>query len=121
MGILYTILANALALFAVTKVLDSFHIEGGVLTFVIVAVVLSILNLIMKPILKLLTFPLIFLTGGLFLVVINALILYLTQYFIKVLDISGASMQVDKPLTYLWAALILGLANWLIHWFLKDE
>lgn len=120
MGILSTVLANALALFAVSRVLEGMQFTGGVLTYVLVALVLSVLNLILKPVLKLLTFPLVFLTGGLFLIVINALVLYLTQHFITVMDIAGVSMTVDKPLTYLFAAVIFGVANWLIHWFLKD-
>lgn len=121
MGILSTILANALALFVVSRILEGMQFSGGILTYVLVALVLSLLNLILKPVLKLLTFPLVFLTGGLFLIVINALILYVTQHFITVVDIAGVSMTVDKPLTYLFGAVIFGVANWLIHWILKDE
>lgn len=121
MNILSTVLANAIALFIVSNIVTSLHIEGGVLTYAIIGVILSILNLIIKPILKVLTFPLVFITGGLFLVVINALILYLCEYILRVIDVTGVSMSVDGTLTYFWAAAILGLANWLIHWFLKED
>ena len=121
MGILSTIIANALALFVVSRVLEGMHFTGGVLTYVLVALIVSILNLILKPVLKLLTFPLIFLTGGLFVILINAFILFLAQHFITVMDISGVSLVVDNPLTYLFAAVIFGVANWMIHWFLKDD
>lgn len=121
MSILYTIIANGLALFLVTQALDNFQVEGGILTFLIIAAIVSVLNFVIKPILKLLTFPLVFITGGLFLIVINALILYLAQYLLTTMDFEGMSMTVDKPLTYLLAAAIFGVANWLIHWFLKDE
>lgn len=121
MSILSTILANALALFLVSQVISGLQIEGGLLTYAIIGIILSLLNLIIKPILKLLSFPLVFLTGGLFLIVINAVILYLCEYFIRVIDVAGVSMHVEGTLTYLWAAAILGLANWLISWFLKED
>jgi len=37
------------------------------------------------------------------------------------MDFEGVDLVVDGPLTYLIAAVIFGLANWLIHWFLKDD
>lgn len=121
MRILITIIANALALFLVSKILDGFVFEGGLIAPVVVAAILAFLNFILKPILKLLSFPLVFLTGGLFLIVLNAFILYLADYVLAVLDFDGVDLQVDTVLTYLLAAVIFGLANWLIHWFLKDE
>ncbi|QQR55096.1 phage holin family protein [Candidatus Peregrinibacteria bacterium] len=121
MSILYTLIANGLALFFASQILDGLTFTGGIPTYLIVAALISLLNLILKPILKVLSFPLIFFTGGLFLIVINALILYLAQYLLTVMDFTGLSMSVDKPLTYLLAAAIFGVANWLIHWFLKDE
>lgn len=121
MSILYTLLANGAALFLASRVLDGLIFTGGIPTYLIVAAILSILNFVLKPILKILSFPLIFISGGLFLIVINALILYLAQHLLTTMDFSGLSMTVDGPLTYLLAAAIFGLANWLIHWFLKDE
>ena len=121
MSFIFTILANALALFLVSQVVTGLHIEGNFLTYGVIGVILTLLNFILKPVLKVLSFPLIFLSGGLFLIAINALILYLCNYIIGVLDITGVSMQVEGLLTYLWAAAILGLANWLIHWFLKED
>lgn len=121
MRFIATILANALALFLLTRVLDGFQFEGGWIAPVIAAAIITVLNLIIKPILKLLSFPLIFLTGGLFLIILNALILYITDYLLAVMDFEGVDMVVDGVLTYLIAAVIFGIANWLIHWFLKDK
>ncbi len=120
MRLLYTIVINAVALFLASVILPGFVLEGGILTPVIAAAVITILNFIVKPILKFLSFPLVFVTGGLFLFIINAAILWLTHYLILVMDIEGVSMDVDNLLTYLFAAIIFGLANWLIHWFLKE-
>lgn len=121
MSILYTLLANSLALFLVSRVLEGMSFEGGIPTFVIVAAIVSILNFVLKPLLKILAFPLVFITGGLFLIVINALILFVAQHLLTTMDFTGLSMTVDKPLTYLLAAAIFGVANWIIHLFLKDN
>lgn len=118
--LIYTIIVNALALFGASYVLPGFSFEGGWVAPLIFAIILIVLNVVIKPIMKLLSFPLIFITGGLFLVLINAVTLYLAEYILRVMDVSGVSVQFETPLTYLWAAIIFGVANWLIHWFLKD-
>ena len=58
-------------------------------TAVIVAVVLGLLNTFVKPILKILTFPITLLTLGLFLLVINIIIVYLADYFVSGFTVSG--------------------------------
>ena len=84
MKMILTILANALALWVAAVLLDgiSFGGEGTdlVLTVLGVAIVFGVLNAIVKPVLKLLSFPLVILTLGLFLVVVNAIMLSLTSW-----------------------------------------
>lgn len=118
--LLYTVIINALALFLASYVLEGFTFVGGWVAPVVFAGVLIVLNALVKPILKFLAFPLVFLTGGLFLIVVNAATLYLAQYILIVMDISGVGVEFESLLTYVWAAIIFGVANWLIHWFLKD-
>jgi putative membrane protein len=62
---------------------------AGYVTAIIVAVVLAILNLIVKPILVLLTLPVTILTLGLFLLVINAVIILLADAFISGFGVDG--------------------------------
>lgn len=120
MRILYTVIINAFALFVASLILDGLSFEGGWVAPVIVALILTVLNYFVKPVMKFLSFPIVFLTGGLFLIVINAFILYLSKYLLEIMDIAGVAMNVDGLLTYLFGAIIFGLANWLIHWFLKE-
>lgn len=73
-------------------------------TALLVALVLSLVNIFVKPILILLTIPLTFITLGLFLLVINALMILLTDYFIDGFFVDG----------FWWAllfSLILSLFN----------
>ncbi len=58
-------------------------------TALIVALVLSLLNTFVKPILKILSFPITIITLGLFLLVINVAIIYLASYFIEGFKVNG--------------------------------
>jgi putative membrane protein len=58
-------------------------------TAIIVALVLALLNTFVKPVLTLLSFPITLLTLGLFLLVINVIIIYIADYFIAGFSVSG--------------------------------
>lgn len=75
------ILVSAFAVIISSYLLPGVHIDGF-LTAIIVAAILSILNAVLKPILILLTIPITFLTLGLFLLVINAFMIILTDKLI---------------------------------------
>lgn len=111
---------NMGALWGTSMVLDKFNYEGGIVFLLVAGIIMGILNSCMKPVIKLLSFPLIFFSAGLFLIVINALILYLLDYILAVLDFTGVELSIDGILTYLWAAIILGVVNWFERWILKE-
>lgn len=90
--IITAIVAFALAYILSGVVIDSFW------TAILLSIVLAILNSLVKPILVVLTFPITILTLGLFLLVINALIILLAD---KLLD----GFQVKN----FWWALLFGL------------
>ena len=82
------ILITGVAVFlAVTTIpgLEAESLSAGI----VAVLVLTILNLILRPILFVLTLPLIVLSLGLFLVVLNALLLELTAYLVKGFMVSG--------------------------------
>lgn len=62
---------------------------AGYFTAVIVALVLALLNLIVKPVLIILTLPVTIVTFGLFLIVINAIIILLADAFVGGFDVAG--------------------------------
>src|SRR5699024_12686002 len=73
-----SIFLNAVTLIIVAQLFDSFHIaDFG--TALLASIILSILNLFVKPILVLFTLPITFLTFGLFLFVLNPITLMITQ------------------------------------------
>lgn len=105
MTFLLAVLANALALWVAAAVLPGIEFggEGGdlALTVALVALVFGVLNALVKPVLKLISLPLIVLTLGLFLVVVNALMLSLTSWLAGVLNL-------DFTVQSFWWDAVLG-------------
>lgn len=80
----------------------------------IVVIVLAILNIIVKPILVLLTIPITFFTFGLFLLVINAVIVLLTDYLVDGFHVNG----------FLWAlifSVILSVLHYVIDLIVSEK
>jgi putative membrane protein len=89
MNFLIRLVANAIALFVATKVLDGIHVEGSWTTYLWIAIVFGLLNATLGMLLKLFTLPLTILTFGLFLLVVNAIVLEVTDAILDSLIIDG--------------------------------
>lgn len=88
MGLLIRWIVNTLALFVVVTLVPGFRSDSWV-TLAIAAAVLGLLNAIVKPILFVLTLPITLVTLGLFLLVLNAIMLELTAFLVPGFDIQG--------------------------------
>jgi putative membrane protein len=88
MNIALKIVISAVVAFALSYVLSGVHMHSFA-TALILAVVLALLNLVVKPILVILTLPITIITFGLFLFVINALIILLAAKFVNGFQIDG--------------------------------
>lgn len=82
MNIIYRLLFNALGLFVIAEFIDGIHIDGFYAA-VIAALVLGVLNTIVRPILFVLTLPITVLTLGLFSFVLNAALFLFAASFIE--------------------------------------
>lgn len=85
---LANLLINTISIFVVSYVLSGIQIDSLV-TAVVVAIVMAVLNVTLKPLLILITIPLTILTFGLFLLVINVLVLYAAEALIGGFHIAG--------------------------------
>ena len=112
-GLLVRWLLNALALAVVAAVVPGIHADGVAPTL-IAALVLGILNAIVRPILLLLTLPINILTLGLFTFVINAVMLLLTGSLVRGFTVDGFGAA-------LLGALVLSLASFLLNLFVTDS
>ncbi|RKT01642.1 phage holin family protein [Chryseobacterium defluvii] len=113
MNIIIRLFITSIVAYLLTKILPGVHFEGFT-SAIIFALVLGLLNLIVKPILSLLGLPLTIITLGLFALVINAVIILIADYFID-------SMVVDG----FWWALIFSIAlsiiTSLVNSFVSDK
>ena len=105
-------LINAAALFALPYIFDSIRVETFY-TALIVALLLSIINTVVRPILLVLTLPITVVTLGLFIFVLNGLLFWFVASFVKGFTIAGFWPAVFGAIVYSvisWAAtsLILG-------------
>jgi len=111
-SIIIRILINAAALWVAVALLDGFSYDfdsHGWLAFIGLALLLGVVNLIVRPILQLLTLPSILLTLGLFLLVVNAITLAIVVIAAGALDLGLTSDGFGW--TFL-AALIVSLVSW---------
>ena len=109
------ILANGFAIYLVTRMVDGVSYEGGLMFFIVAGVVLGLINLIVKPILKIVSLPFIFITGGLFLVVINVGVLWFFQYFLEVAEFRILALDFQNFSSYVIGAIVFGIINWGIN------
>jgi len=97
MKLIIKLLLTALAVVVLAKILPGVHVEGYG-SAIIVAIVIALLRLIVKPILVVLTLPITIVTFGLFLLIINAIIILLAGYFVG-----------GFTVTTIWWALLFSL------------
>ncbi|PAV27769.1 hypothetical protein CIL05_20370 [Virgibacillus profundi] len=109
-----SIFLNAVALIAVAQLFDSFHLEGFG-TALLASFILSILNVILKPILIIFTLPITVISLGLFLFVINAITLMVAQLLM------GASFVIEGFGTAVIAAVIISIINLILNSLVKDS
>lgn len=112
---------SALAIAIVAWLLPGIHAGGGTsgaITVLLTAAFLGLVNAFVKPILTLLSCPLILLTMGLFLLVINAAMLMLSS------ALSGAvgyKLVVDGWGAALWGSILISIVTWFLSLFLPDK
>jgi len=113
MKFIFRLLLSAVAVVVLSKVLPNVSVDTYV-TALIVAVALGLLNFIVKPILVILTLPVTIITFGLFLLVINAVIIKLADHFIDGFNVDG----------WLWAivfSLLLSVLQSVLFSVLKAD
>jgi putative membrane protein len=113
MQLLIRLLVNALAILLVAYFVPGVAVSSF-LTALVVALVLGLLNVIIKPILVILTLPINILTLGLFTLVINALLFWFASTFISGFSVSGFAAA-------FFGALIVSAVNFFAHRLITDN
>jgi putative membrane protein len=106
MQIIVHVLVTAVLLFVLGRVVDGIEVRDGKAAL-FGAIMLGFANALVRPILVFLTLPVTILTLGLFLLVVNALMLMLAAALVKGFEIEGFG-------TALWGAVGLAVLNFLV-------
>ncbi|WP_299682329.1 phage holin family protein [uncultured Dokdonia sp.] len=111
---IFKIILTTIAVLVIAKILPGVHLEEGFMTPLCVAIVLSLLRFIVRPILVILTLPITIVTFGFFLLVINAILILLVDYFIGGFEVNGV-------LTALLFSILLSIFQSILFQFLKED
>lgn len=118
MKILISVLANAIILFGVAYFLPydaatgtGIVATGGWQLYIAGGIILGLLNLLVRPILKIIGFPFMILTLGLFTLVINGIILKLLEKAIQAIGINGVTYEIQGIAIFAIAVAIFTLFN----------
>lgn len=111
-NLLIKLLITTVLIVVLAHFLPGIHVDT-IKAALIVAVVLGLLNTFLKPILVFFTLPITLFTLGLFLLVINAGMVLLTDYFID-------EFHVDTFINALVFSVVLSLSQWFLNLFVKD-
>ncbi|MEU6361907.1 phage holin family protein [Streptomyces albidoflavus] len=116
-------LANAAALLVAVWLLNDITLTGDstgnkAITLIVVALIFGLVNFLVKPVVKVLTFPLFVLTLGLITLVVNALMLMLTSWLAGQFDLS---FHVDGFWTAVLGGLIISVVSWALNVALPDR
>ena len=124
MNFLLRVIINAVAIWLATLVLSGLEMVGGrdttttVIVFLVVALVFGIVNAVVKPIVKLLALPLYVLTLGLFTVIVNAAMLWVTGWLSQRTEYG---LRIDNFGTAVLGALIISVVSFVLSLALKNK
>jgi putative membrane protein len=123
MRLLFNVVSTALAVAAAAWMFNGIYFTQAetsekILPLVVVALILGAINAVVKPVLTVLSIPFIVITLGLFLLVINALLLMLTAWFADLLDLG---FEVNGFWTAVGGAIVITVVNWFVNTVFGDD
>ena len=116
MGVVIKVLVNAAALWVAVTVLDGFGFDfdddGTVAAFLGIALIMGVVNVVVRPLLAIISFPLVILTLGLFLLVVNAIALSIVLW---ISDAFELGLRSDGFGWTILAALVISVVSWVLE------
>lgn len=101
------VVVNGLGILLIAWLVPGVHYQGGFLYLLLVGLVIGLLNMLVKPVVTVLSLPLIVLTLGLFYLAINGLLLWLAGAMLDGLTVDGCGAAV-------LGGLVMGFYNWIV-------
>lgn len=110
MKLLLRLLINSAVLLLLPSFISGIEVSGFYIAF-ITAVIMGLINISIRPLVKLLTLPISIITLGIFALVINALFFWFVSSFIQGFSVNGFWPA-------FWGALVMSVTSWLTNWLL---
>ena len=99
---------------------DYFIYSGGIPGYILIGILLTIMNLIVRPILNVVIFPLRILAASVAIIEVNAFFVYLVVELIARMDPTLVALQIGGGITgWLIVSTALGLSNWVMRFIVK--
>ncbi|HET9203593.1 MAG TPA: phage holin family protein [Acidimicrobiia bacterium] len=119
MRFLIKLAVTALAVWIAFTYVPGLDFTGSFWNLVVVAILVALVNAIVKPLMNLFSLPIVILTLGLFLLITNALALQLVIWLSGLMDL-GLSSTGFFWATF-WGAVVISVVRWAADWFIPDE
>jgi len=103
----------AVAVFVAAQLVPGIELREGLVSLLIVAAILGLVNAVLGTVLRILSIPFLIVTLGLFAIVINMAVLWVTTVFTDRIDIDGFW-------AYFWAALIISIVTLVLRLVIPD-
>lgn len=114
MRFIIRILANSLAIYLAAYFIPGVNFRGNWKVLLLSGLILSLINVFIKPILKFISLPVIILTFGLFSIAINLVVIWLLTKFMP-------SLIITSLWAFIGTAIIISLVNGLANWLTKKK
>lgn len=108
MGTILRFLGTVAAVVLTVNIVPGIEVSGGWLTILLVALVWSVITMVIRPVLSVLTLPITLITFGLFAFILNALLFWAMEFVVP-------GFSVDGFLAALLGAIVLSVLGWLIN------
>lgn len=116
--LLVRLIVNAVALWVAVEIVPGLSYDGDLVTLLLVALIFGLVNALVRPILAVLSCPLIILTLGLFVLVINGLMLLLTGWLSRQF---GLGFTIESFWAALLGAIVISIVSALLNLFVADD
>jgi putative membrane protein len=118
--LLIRLLVNAFALWVAVQIVPGIDHDGPVTSLILIALVFGLVNALVRPILLLLTCPLVVLTLGLFLLVVNAIMLQVTAW-LSGPNLLNLGLTIDNFWSTLLGSIVITIVSAIVNMLVKDS
>ena len=116
---LINIVINGGAFYLLTQVVEGISYTGGFKFFLLCGIVLGLINLLIRPLIQIISLPFLFISGALFMVAANVGILRFLSYFFSVAEFRDVTLTFPNWSTYVIGAIVFGIINWAANFIIK--